>query len=103
MRAQRLGGLRAWPMRWPTSTTCTSATSARRAPSAARHSGRGATCKSPRKPKFPKRTQAETIVEQVSAPCPLVPAQAPIEERSTDADYDANRVCDPVTYDPHCD
>ena len=30
------------------------------------------------------------------APCPLVPAQAPIEERSADADYDADRVCDPV-------
>ncbi|CRK76631.1 hypothetical protein NIG5292_02696 [Nereida ignava] len=30
------------------------------------------------------------------APCPLVPAQAPIEERSADADYDADRVRDPV-------
>ena len=32
------------------------------------------------------------------APCPLVPAQAPIEERSTDADYDADRVRDPVAH-----
>ena len=32
------------------------------------------------------------------APCPLVPAQAPIEERSADADYDADRVRDPVAH-----
>ena len=32
------------------------------------------------------------------APCPLVPAQAPIDERSADADYGADRVGDPVAH-----
>ena len=35
-------------------------------------------------------------MEQVGAPCTLVPAQAPIEERCADTDYDADRVRDPV-------
>ena len=32
------------------------------------------------------------------APCPLMPAQAPIEERRTNPDYDADRVRDPIAH-----
>ena len=37
-------------------------------------------------------------MEQAGAPCPLVPAQAPVDERRADANYDANRVRDPVAH-----
>ena len=37
-------------------------------------------------------------MEQAGAPCPLMPAQAPIEERRTNPDYDADRVRDPIAH-----